>query len=98
MDPNFTNTLGDLSTVYKATGRYDLWLEELKKAAVADNDRDGLALAEETESAFSKGGIRPALTRYIEPLMIVIMGLIIGGICLAMLLPIFTISKVMGSH
>jgi type IV pilus assembly protein PilC len=37
------------------------------------------------------------LTRYIEPAMIVIMGIIIGGVALAMLLPIFTISKVMAS-
>ena len=35
------------------------------------------------------------MTRYIEPLMIVVMGLIIGGVALALLLPIFTISKVM---
>lgn len=34
------------------------------------------------------------LTRYIEPVMIVLMGLIIGGITLALLLPIFTISRV----
>jgi type IV pilus assembly protein PilC len=35
------------------------------------------------------------MTRYIEPLMIVVMGLIIGGVALALLLPIFTISKVL---
>ncbi len=35
------------------------------------------------------------LTRYIEPAMIVTMGVIIGGIAMAMLLPIFTISKVL---
>ena len=34
------------------------------------------------------------LTRYIEPLMIIIMGCIIGGVALALLLPIFTISRV----
>jgi type IV pilus assembly protein PilC len=34
------------------------------------------------------------MTRYIEPLMIVIMGLIIGGVALALMLPIFTISRV----
>jgi len=34
------------------------------------------------------------LTRYIEPAMILIMGLIIGGVALALMLPIFTISKV----
>jgi type IV pilus assembly protein PilC len=37
------------------------------------------------------------LTRYIEPLMIMIMGLIIGGVALALLLPIFTISRVVAS-
>ena len=35
------------------------------------------------------------MTRYIEPAMIVAMGGIIGGIAMAMLLPIFTISKVL---
>ena len=35
------------------------------------------------------------VTRYIEPAMIVVMGAIIGGITLAMLLPVFTISRVM---
>jgi type IV pilus assembly protein PilC len=37
------------------------------------------------------------LTRYIEPLMIVIMGVIIGGVALALLLPIFTISRVVAN-
>ena len=35
------------------------------------------------------------LTRYIEPIMIIVMGVLIGGVALALLLPIFTISKVM---
>ena len=38
-----------------------------------------------------------SLTRYIEPLMIIVMGVIIGGVALALLLPVFTISRVM-SH
>jgi type IV pilus assembly protein PilC len=38
-----------------------------------------------------------SLTRYIEPAMIIGMGLIIGGIAMAMLLPVFTIGKVMAS-
>ncbi|HEY7120121.1 MAG TPA: type II secretion system F family protein [Tepidisphaeraceae bacterium] len=37
------------------------------------------------------------LTRYIEPAMICVMGFIIGGVALALLLPIFTISRVMAS-
>lgn len=35
------------------------------------------------------------MTRYIEPAMIVLMGCIIGGVALALMLPIFTISRVM---
>jgi type IV pilus assembly protein PilC len=35
------------------------------------------------------------ITRYIEPLMIVVMGALIGGMTLAMLLPVFTVSRVM---
>ncbi|CAN5399578.1 type II secretion system F family protein [soil metagenome] len=35
------------------------------------------------------------MTRYIEPAMIVLMGIVIGGIAMAMLLPIFTISRVL---
>lgn len=34
------------------------------------------------------------LTRYIEPVMIVVMGAIIGGVSMALLLPIFSISRV----
>lgn len=34
------------------------------------------------------------LTRYVEPLMIAVMGAIIGGVTIALLLPIFTISQV----
>lgn len=37
------------------------------------------------------------LTRYIEPAMIVVMGLLIGGVALALMLPIFTISRVVAT-
>ncbi|MDQ3441834.1 MAG: type II secretion system F family protein [Planctomycetota bacterium] len=37
------------------------------------------------------------LTRYIEPAMIIIMGILIGGVALALLLPIFTMSRVVAS-
>ena len=37
------------------------------------------------------------LTRYIEPAMIIIMGVIIGGVALALMLPIFTISRVVAN-
>ena len=37
------------------------------------------------------------LTRYIEPMMILLMGIIIGGVALALMLPVFTISRVVAS-
>jgi type IV pilus assembly protein PilC len=37
------------------------------------------------------------LTRYVEPIMIVVMGAIIGGVSMALLLPIFTISRVVAN-
>lgn len=37
------------------------------------------------------------LTRYIEPVMILVMGTIIGGVTLALLLPVFQVSKVVAS-
>jgi type IV pilus assembly protein PilC len=57
-----------------------------------------LALVMDQISAFAEMELKEQitdLTRYIEPIMIVIMGIIIGGVALALLLPIFTISRVM---
>lgn len=60
-----------------------------------------LAFVMEQVAGYSEDELKEqiaALTRYIEPLMIVLMGLIIGGISLALLLPVFTIGKVMSAH
>lgn len=51
-------------------------------------------------SGFLEEDLRNAIktaTQFIEPVMIGIMGLIIGGVAIAMLLPILTISRVMAS-
>lgn len=51
-------------------------------------------------SSFLEEDLRNAIktaTQFIEPVMIGIMGLIIGGVAIAMLLPILTISRVMAS-
>jgi type IV pilus assembly protein PilC len=56
-----------------------------------------LAYVMEQVSTFGEQELKETiteLTRYIEPAMIVIMGLIIGGVAMALMLPIFTISKV----
>lgn len=59
-----------------------------------------LSLVMEQVAGFSEIELKEriaGLTRYIEPIMIMVMGLIIGGVALALLLPIFTISRVMAS-
>jgi type IV pilus assembly protein PilC len=56
-----------------------------------------LAFVMDQVSAFAEQELKEQiadLTRYIEPIMIIVMGAIIGGVALALLLPIFTISRV----
>ena len=56
-----------------------------------------LAYVMEQVAGFSEQELKEKiaeLTRYIEPAMIVVMGFIIGGVALALMLPIFTISRV----
>jgi len=56
-----------------------------------------LAFVMEQVAGFSEQELKETiteLTRYIEPLMIIVMGFIIGGVALALMLPIFTISRV----
>jgi type IV pilus assembly protein PilC len=56
-----------------------------------------LAFVMEQVAGFSEQELKDTiteLTRYIEPIMIVLMGFVIGGVALALMLPIFTISRV----
>jgi type IV pilus assembly protein PilC len=66
---------------------------------VSAGERTGkLATVMNRAATFCEDDLRVAvktLTQMIEPIMIIIMGAIIGGIAMALLLPIFTISKVM---
>jgi type IV pilus assembly protein PilC len=57
-----------------------------------------LAGVMERIAAFSEEELDTAVkqvTSYIEPLMIIFMGVVVGGIALALLLPIFSMGKVM---
>jgi type IV pilus assembly protein PilC len=57
-----------------------------------------LSMVMEQVAAFAEQELKEKIadmTRYIEPIMIVVMGAIIGGVALALMLPIFTISRVM---
>lgn len=66
---------------------------------IASAEKSGkLAVVMEQVAAFSELELKEKIsemTRYIEPAMIIIMGTIIGGVTMALLLPVFTISRVM---
>ncbi|MBV8781777.1 MAG: type II secretion system F family protein [Phycisphaerae bacterium] len=65
---------------------------------ISSGERGGkLGFVMEQIATFSEQELKETiaeLTRYIEPAMIVVMGFIIGGVALALMLPIFTISRV----
>jgi type IV pilus assembly protein PilC len=57
-----------------------------------------LAMVMEQVAGYSEQELKERiseLTRYIEPAMIVLMGALIGGVAMALLLPVFTVSRVM---
>jgi type IV pilus assembly protein PilC len=66
---------------------------------LASGEKSGkLSQVMEAVSGFAEQELKEQiteLTRYIEPIMIMVMGAIIGGIAMALLLPVFTISRVM---
>jgi type IV pilus assembly protein PilC len=54
-------------------------------------------IAEFTESDFDESVKRT--TQFIEPVMVCVMGLVIGGVAISLLLPIFSVGRVMaGGH
>ncbi len=68
---------------------------------IATGEKTGqLALVMERISSFCESDLRNTVkevTTILEPLMILIMGTVIAGIAMAVLLPIFTISKILAS-
>lgn len=68
---------------------------------LASGERGGkLGPVMEQVAGFSEAELKEKiheLTRYIEPAMIMVMGLLIGSVTLALLLPIFSISKVIAN-
>lgn len=68
---------------------------------LASGEKGGkLGVVMEQVAGFSEAELKEKineLTRYIEPAMIMVMGLLIGSVTLALLLPIFSISKVVAS-
>jgi tetratricopeptide (TPR) repeat protein len=66
MDPNFAGTYGDLSTLYRYQGHYDLWLDALKKNATLNDSQEDLALVNEIQPIYKQSGYKAAVNRIIE--------------------------------
>jgi len=66
MDPNYASALNNIANTYLAMKQYDLWLENWKKSASANNDKEDLAIAEETARVYAKTGAHAALQRELE--------------------------------
>jgi TolB-like protein/Tfp pilus assembly protein PilF/tRNA A-37 threonylcarbamoyl transferase component Bud32 len=66
IDPSYASAHNNLADTYRDMGKYDLWLEEWKKAATLADDRERLAIGDETAQAYAKGGLRAAISRMIE--------------------------------
>ena len=66
MDPNFASAHGQLATTYQEMGKYDLWLQEWRKAATLYNDRETMAIADKVVEAYAHSGLRAAMYKDIE--------------------------------
>jgi tetratricopeptide (TPR) repeat protein len=66
MDPNFASGHGDLGFTYLVTGKYQLWLQEWKRTATLNGDRDDLAIADAATRAYGQKGYRGAVAKILE--------------------------------
>ena len=66
MDPNFAGTYGDLLSLYRYQGRYDLWFDALKKNAELNASQEDLALVAEVQPIYKQSGYKAAVSRIIE--------------------------------
>jgi tetratricopeptide (TPR) repeat protein len=66
MDPNYAQARGQLRNSYWDMGKYDLSLEEWKKASTLFNDHEDLAIAEDAARAYARSGLKASLVREIE--------------------------------
>ena len=66
MEPNYAGAHAGLADIYFDMGKYDLWLDERKKAATLNNDPERLAIDEDVAKVYAKSGYRAAISRLIE--------------------------------
>jgi serine/threonine-protein kinase len=66
IDPNYAGGHFNLAFTYLFMGKYDLWLEEWKKGAALEQDREGIAMADQVAKVYAQSGFRAALGRDVE--------------------------------
>ncbi len=66
MDPNFAYAHGELRNIYRDMGKYDFAMEEWKKAATLDNDREEITIAAGAAEVYAKSGSKAAIAREID--------------------------------
>ena len=66
MDPNFVPQHFNLAFVYQDMGKYDLWMEELKKSVSLNNDPEETAITDEVARVYAQSGFRAANARDAE--------------------------------
>ena len=66
MDPNFAYVHLVLRYLYRDLGKYDASLEEWKKYASLNDDKEDLAIADAAAKAYAQSGLKASLTREVE--------------------------------
>jgi tetratricopeptide (TPR) repeat protein len=66
IDPKFAIGYGELGDLYRALGKYDLWLLNWKKKQALNKNPYRITLIEQLSRAYAEGGYPAAVRRIIE--------------------------------
>jgi len=66
MDPNYAPSVNNLAGVYWSSHQYDRWLQQWRKGATLNGDKEDLAIAEEAARVYAKSGYTAAFRRTVE--------------------------------
>jgi serine/threonine protein kinase len=65
-DPNYASVRASLANLYFVTGKYDLWIQELKNYARLSNQPEFTTMFESVGKAYARSGVQAALREYAE--------------------------------
>jgi tetratricopeptide (TPR) repeat protein len=66
IDPNFAIGYGELGDLYRALGKYDLWLLNWKKKAALNKNLYRITLVDQLSQAYAAGGYSAAVHQIIQ--------------------------------